>query len=136
MFTFALQLVTRANNKAIDMKKIIGKYRVADCEHWGGMERAEKRICSLGCVITKSYWDGRDQGEAWIEFWFYDNWFVALYTEIGCSTGFSADINDYIFSSVVLPYPLMKRDELLKLKDIMAADYSVGFEERPSAVQP
>ena len=61
------------------MKKITGRYRVADCEHWGDMENAKNWISSLGCIITDSHWDGRDCGEAWIEFWFYDNRFVSLY---------------------------------------------------------
>lgn len=112
------------------MKKITGRYRVADCEHWGDMESAKNWISSLGCFITDSHWDGRDCGEAWIEFWFYDNRFVSLYNKIGCSASFSADINDYLSTPDKLPYTLMKSRELFELKNKMAEDYSAGFEER------
>lgn len=114
------------------MKKIKGTYNITDCEHWGDVERAKSYINSLGCTIIDCYWDGRDQGIAWVEFWCYDNQFVDLYNKIGHSTYFSADINDYVSASegLDLSYPLMKKSELSALKARMAEDYSDGFEER------
>ena len=74
------------------MKNITGIYHVADCEHWCDMDSAKSFIRSLGCVITDSYWDGRDCGEAWVEFSFPECRYVAIYNKLGSSAGYSADI--------------------------------------------
>lgn len=114
------------------MKKITGIYHVADCEHWGDMDSAKSFIRSLGCVITDSHWDGRDCGEAWVKFSFDDNRFVAIYNRLGTSANYSADINDYfkLPDNGDIPYPRMKSSELISIKNKMAEDISVGFEER------
>ena len=113
------------------MEKIIGKYFVCDCEHSGDMESAKSFIRNLGCQIVDDYWDGRDCGEAWIEFSFYDNIFVKVYEKLsGSSVSYSADINKYMKSGIVLPYPLINGKELIEMKNRMADDCSKGFEER------
>jgi len=113
------------------MEKIIGKYFVCDCEHSGDMESAKSFIRNLGCQIVDDYWDGRDCGEAWIEFSFYDNIFVKVYEKLsGSSVSYSADINKYMKSGIMLPYPLINGKELIEMKNRMAEDCSKGFEER------
>lgn len=113
------------------MEKIIGKYFVCDCEHSGDMESAKSFIRNLGCQIVDDYWDGRDCGEAWIEFSFYDNIFVKVYEKLsGSSVSYSADINKYMKSGITLPYPLINGKELIEMKNRMADDCSKGFEER------
>ena len=71
------------------MKNITGKYHVADCEHCGDMDCARSMIAGLGCIITDSYWDGRDCGEAWVEFSFPECRFVAIYNKLGSSAVYS-----------------------------------------------
>lgn len=113
------------------MKNITGKYHVADCEHNGDMESAKSFIRSLGCIISDSYWDGRDCGEAWVEFSFPENRFVAIYNKLlGYSVYYNADINDYINEPDSLPYKRIKGNELLAWKNKMAEDCESGFEER------
>lgn len=113
------------------MKRITGTYYVADCEHWGDMDNAKSLIRSLGCTIVNSLWDGRDCGEAWVEFSFPEDRFVAIYDKLGCSARYSANINDYMkLSGDGIPYSRMKGSELISIRDKMAEDCSVGFEER------
>lgn len=112
------------------MKNITGIYHVADCEHWCDMDSAKSFIRSLGCVITDSYWDGRDCGEAWVEFSFPECRYVAIYNKLGSSAGYSADINDYIKVSDIAGYSRVSYKELYELRNKMAEDYSAGFEER------
>ena len=111
--------------------KIIGKYFVCDCEHCGDMDSAKSFIRNLGCQIVDDYWDGYDCGEAWIEFSFYDNIFVKVYEKLsGSSVSYSADINNYMKTGIMLPYPLINGKELIEMKNRMSDDCSKGFEER------
>lgn len=113
------------------MSKIIkGHYRVADCEHYGDISSSESYLRSLGCTIVSSHWDGRDCGEAYIEFTFSDNCFKEIYDKLSGSASFSADINDYLSFGKVGEYRKMTKKELYELKDKMATDYSAGYLER------
>lgn len=112
------------------MKNITGRYRVADCEHSGDMESAKSFIRSLGCIITDSYWDGCDCGEAWVEFSFPECRFIAIYDKLGSFASYSADINDYVKLDGITGYSRISYDKLYELRDKMSGDYSIGFEER------
>ena len=47
------------------------QYEVADCEHNGDMlaavNRCEEFLKPYDGRVIDSYWDGRDNGEAWVE---------------------------------------------------------------------
>ena len=109
---------------------ITGTFRVADCEHNGDMDWARSMITGLGCIIKDSYWDGRDCGEAWVEFSFPECRFVAIYHKLGSSASYSANINDYIKLDDVTGYSRISYNVLYELRNKMAEDYTTGFEER------
>ena len=52
-------------------KPVKFRYDVVDCEHWGDVNNDEREVrdyvTPLGGEVTKTYWDGEDCGEAWIE---------------------------------------------------------------------
>lgn len=52
-------------------KRVYFRYDVADCEHYGDMMAASHRVENFikphGGILSDSYWDGHDCGEAWIE---------------------------------------------------------------------
>lgn len=50
------------------MKTIHCSYPIADCEHSGDIRNAEYEVRKLGGKNMHSYWDGRDCGEAYVEF--------------------------------------------------------------------
>lgn len=117
------------------MKKILGKYFVRDCEHWGDMDSAELFLKSLGVSVTGRYWDGRDCGEAWVSFEFPSVMFVSLYRKLsGSSVSYSENINDYIIRDGVKDgmdgYGMYSASDLRSMMKLMASDLSSGFEER------
>ena len=111
-------------------KKIQGKYYVADCEHYGDMQRAKIYLRELSCIIIESYWDGRDCGDAWIRFSFDESRFKEMYEKLHDSAMFNADINDYLPSKVMDGYTKMNARELEELHKQMCQDTSRGFLDR------
>lgn len=92
---------------------IIGTYYVADCEHNGDIQREISYLRNIhhGIKIINSYWDGRDCGEAYIEFSFKSCYFVEIYNKVEAT--YNADINDYL--------PLIKeRNSLLSNAKILS----------------
>ena len=77
-------------------KRINGRYYVADCEHYGDLQQEMEWLCGIHkqIRISKHYWDGKDCGEAYIEFYFLAKYFVEIYSKVNAT--YSEDINDYI----------------------------------------
>lgn len=111
-------------------KTITGRYRVADCEHWGDMESGKNYLRSLGCTVTDLYWDRHDCGEAWIDFQFPSSKFQTIYRKLCDSASFSEDINDYMDFAPMSGYKRISKSEFNQIRDKMAADYSPGFLDR------
>lgn len=81
----------------MDKKEIIvGIYCVADCEHRGDIIREINYLRNVhhGIRIINSFWDGRDCGEAYIEFSFQSCYFAEIYNKIDAK--YNVDINDYL----------------------------------------
>ena len=79
------------------MKKIRGFYFVCDCEHQGDMDAAKVEVLSANSTIevVNEYWDGRDCGDAYIEFVFPESEFLDVYHVLS-DARFCANINDYV----------------------------------------
>lgn len=81
------------------MKKkeiIVGTYYIPDCEHRGDIQREMSYLRNIhhGIRIINHYWDGRDCGEAYIEFSFNSCYFIEIYNKVDAK--YNADINDYL----------------------------------------
>ena len=109
------------------MKKIYGKYSVADCEHQGDIDSEKNYLRSIGCEVKSSYWDGSDCGEAYITFCVDESKFVEVYNKIYHSAHFDADINDYIKSTEKLKWREYSINALRSIENQMAFNTRDGF---------
>jgi hypothetical protein len=107
---------------------IKGRYFVSDIEHNGDLNRAKSYVSSLGCVVTNTYWDGVENGIAYVDFTFTDHQFARIYKElIGSEVRFSKDINDYLdFGDETL----VSSKELSRLVSSLENDFHEGFEKK------
>lgn len=110
-------------------KMINGKYRVCDCEHFGDIERSANFLRGLNCVISETFWDRRDCGDAWIEFTVPECHFLKVYHSTLGSCEFNVDVNDYIKIDWKTD-KLVSRDKFNELEKNMRCDVSEGFEKR------
>lgn len=113
-------------------ERVIGKYKVTDCEHYGDIDSAKNLLVALGCSVISSYWDGVDCGEAFIEFSFPKSLFPSIYKKLsGSSVYYDCDINSVIAHGLDgMSYTLFEHSELKDRMASMSVDYSIGFEER------
>ena len=123
-------------------KKIIARFHVADCEHNGDLRWGENQVKSLlgsNVVITKTYWDGRDCGTAYIEFEFPLSKLEFVDKKISDKLSFSyvnININDYLSINKLSSSLLWRKYDDLTRKDFLDIiskgrnDYEQGFEKR------
>lgn len=123
-------------------KMIIARFNVADCEHSGDLRWGVRSVESLlgnNVRITKTYWDGRDCGTAYIEFEFPLSRLSFVDEKISDKMSYyyvNIDINDYLSIGKVCKGQLYRKYEKFtrqEFKDILdkgRCDYSEGFENK------
>lgn len=123
-------------------KMIIARFNVADCEHSGDLRWGVRSVESLlgnNVRITKTYWDGRDCGTAYIEFEFPLSRLSFVDDKISDKMSYyyvNIDINDYLSIGKVCKGQLYRKYEKFtrqEFKDILdkgRCDYSEGFENK------
>lgn len=86
----------RLNERSDDL--IYGSYFVADCEHYGDVERAERYLKNLGCSVQDNNYSSSAcrYNDVYIEFSFNKKNFNRIYNELCDAATFSDDINKYI----------------------------------------
>lgn len=115
-------------------KRIDAKYHIADCEHRGDIERAEVYLRKLDSHIRieGKHWDGKDCGEAYIEFSFPSTIFEKLYWKLYDNTIFYANINHYINLGGKSRFSgkYCSMETLNVMNNQLKRDVSEGWEER------
>lgn len=114
------------------MKTIKGIYYVADCEHNGDIQWAINYLRNKFNIhsIGETYWDGRDCGEAYVEFTIPESRFVELYYKLNARWE-NARISDYVKTNNTTGLPELNSQEYSeKRKEMMLSndDYRAGLE--------
>lgn len=106
---------------------IKGVYYVADCEHYGDVERGMAYLRSLGCKIISDNYRPTLLESTTIEFSFNSSDFKHIHNELYDSAAFSRNINDFypIEKSYITTKEYKNKRDLAKNHDL-----EVGFEKK------
>lgn len=113
------------------MEKIKGRYKIADCEHWGDVQNSIDFIKELGGEVIEHYWNRQDCGEAWIEFYCNPEFVKRAYKS--SSFSFECDIKKYInlreesINEFKKRYTIINSEEYEKNRNQLISNVGDGF---------